>query len=228
MGARLAASRGRPVASGGTTMSRRFAEIAFTPNVRAQQVRHGSRTQYARMQATGTEPDRLGPDETDFLEDADSFYLATVSETGWPYVQHRGGPKGFLTVLSPERIAFADFRGNLQYVSAGNVMANDRVSLIVVDYVHRHRLKLLGHLHFVDADQADAELLRRVSPSGYPAKVERVAVIDVAAFDWNCPQHITQRYSRAQVEVMLDSLRAQVADLEAKLREARAGNGEAG
>jgi len=205
-------------------MSRRFADIAFTPNVRAQQERHGSRSQYARMQAAGGAPDRLGPDETDFLEHADSFYLATVSETGWPYVQHRGGPEGFVTVLSPERIAFADFRGNLQYVSAGNVVANDRVALIVVDYVHRHRLKLFGHLHFVDADQADAELLRRVSPSDYSAKVERVAIIDVAAFDWNCPQHITQRYSRAQVEVMLDSLRAQVADLEAKLAEAHGRN----
>ncbi len=202
-------------------MTRRFADLAFTPNVCAQQVRHGSRTQYARMQATGGEPDRLGPDETEFLEDADSFYLATVSETGWPYVQHRGGPKGFLTVLSPQRIAFADYRGNLQYVSAGNAVGNDRAALIVMDYVHRSRLKLLGHLHFVDVNEADAELVRKVSPSGYSAKVERIAIIDVAAFDWNCPQHITQRYSRQQVEVMIDSLRAQIASLEQKLEEAR-------
>jgi predicted pyridoxine 5'-phosphate oxidase superfamily flavin-nucleotide-binding protein len=208
-------------------MSRRFADLAFTPNVRAQQERHGSRTQYARMQAGGGEPDRLGPDETEFLEQADSFYMATVSETGWPYVQHRGGPEGFVTVLAPERIAFADFRGNLQYVSAGNAMANDRVALIVVDYVHRHRLKLLGHLHFIDVAEADTDLVRRVSPSGYPTRVERIAVIDVAAFDWNCPQQITQRYSRAQVETMLDSLRGQIADLEAKLRELRAGTGDA-
>lgn len=209
-------------------MTRHFAELAFTPNVRAQQERHGSRAQYRRMRETGHQPDRLGPEEAGFLEAADSFYLATVSETGWPYVQHRGGPKGFVTVLSPERIAFADFRGNLQYVSAGNAAGNDRVALIVMDYVHRSRLKLLGHLHFVDVSEADAELVRKVSPTGYPAQVERIAIIDVAAFDWNCPQHITQRYSRQQVEVMIDSLRAQIANLEQKLEETRGRDSPAG
>lgn len=208
-------------------MSRHFADLVFTPNVRAQQERHGSRSQYARMQAGGGGPDRLGPDETEFLEQADSFYIASVSETGWPYVQHRGGPKGFLTALSPGRIAFADYRGNLQYVSAGNVVANDRVALIVVDYVHRRRLKLLGHLRMIDAATAETDLLRRVSPSGYPAKVEHIAIIDVAAFDWNCPQHIAQRYSRAQVDTMLDSLREQIAHLEKKLQECRARTGAA-
>lgn len=202
-------------------MTRHFADLAFTPNVCAQQARRGSRTQYARMQGADGPPDRLGPDEAGFLEEADSCYLATVSETGWPYVQHRGGPKGFLTVLSPERIAFADFRGNLQYVSAGNAAGNDRVALIVMDYVHRNRLKLLGHLHFVDVNEADAEVVRKVSPSGYSGVVERIAMIEVAAFDWNCPQHITQRYSRQQVEVMIDSLRAQIASLEQKLEETR-------
>jgi predicted pyridoxine 5'-phosphate oxidase superfamily flavin-nucleotide-binding protein len=158
-----------------------FAEVAFTPAVQAAQERYGSRT--ARK---GVAPEGLGPVEVEFLGAADSFYLATVSETGWPYVQHRGGPRGFLRVISPTRIAFADSRGNRQYVSVGNVAKNDRASIIVVDYVKRRRLKLLGRLRFDDAS-AGADL------AGYPARVERIATFDIEAFDWNCPQHITPR-----------------------------------
>ncbi len=202
-------------------MSRRFADIAFTPGVCHLQERHGSRSQYARMQASDDAPDRLGPDETEFLAQADSCYIASVSETGWPYVQHRGGPRGFLKVLSPERIAFADFRGNLQYVTAGNSAANDRVAMIVMDYVRRQRLKLLGHLRFLDLADAGEELVRQVALPRYRAKVERVAVIDVAAFDWNCPQHITQRFTLDQVDRIVEPLREQIARLEAQLRAAR-------
>ena len=126
-----------------------FADIAFTPSVQALQSRHGSRTQYARMQTRAGEA-TLSARERDFLQQADTFYLATVGETGWPYVQHRGGPPGFVHVRSPSQVAFADFRGNLQYVSAGNVARDDRASIIVVDGANRQRLKLLGHLHFVD------------------------------------------------------------------------------
>jgi predicted pyridoxine 5'-phosphate oxidase superfamily flavin-nucleotide-binding protein len=198
-------------------MSHRFADIAFTPAVQAAQKRHGSRAQYARMQARGASNDKLGAPEKEFLEHADSFYLATLGETGWPYVQHRGGPRGFVKVLSPTQIAFADFRGNLQYVSAGNVAQNDRTSIIVMDYVHRRRLKLLGRLRFIDVAEAAPELVREVELAGYQAKVERVALIDVAAFDWNCPQHITQRFTADAVEAAVRPLHARIAELEARL-----------
>ena len=158
-----------------------FGEIAFTPAVRAVQERYGARGAHARSAREG-----LGPDEAEFLGAADSFYLATVSETGWPYVQHRGGPRGFLKVVSPTRITFPDFRGNRQYVSVGNASKNDRASMIVVDYARRRRLKLLGRLQFHEG---------AVELPGYAARVERVAVVDVEAFDWNCPQHITPRCS---------------------------------
>ena len=176
-----------------------FAEVAFTPAVQALQSAYGSRAAYARMQAAPA-PEGLGAREAGFLSDIDSFYMATVSETGWPYVQHRGGPRGFLKVVSPARLAFADFRGNRQYVSAGNASRDDRVAIIVVDYARRQRLKLLGHLRFEDA--AAPGLAAAVALPGYPARVERIAVIDVEAFDWNCPQHITPRYTREQLQRM--------------------------
>jgi predicted pyridoxine 5'-phosphate oxidase superfamily flavin-nucleotide-binding protein len=180
-----------------------FAEIAFTPAVQAQQLAHGSRETYARLQAEA-EPQGLGPRETAFFANADSFYLATVGETGWPYVQHRGGPRGFVRVISPSRIAFADFRGNRQYVSAGNVSHDDRVSLIVMDYPNKRRLKLLGRLRFADAAAAPAELVAAVEIPDYRGHLERVAVIDIEAFDWNCPQHITQRFTLSEIEAAAD------------------------
>jgi len=205
-------------------MAGSFADIAFTPGVQALQRKHGSRTQYARMQQHA-QPAMLGARERDFLEAADSFYLATVGETGWPYVQHRGGPRGFVRVLSPTAIAFADFRGNLQYVSAGNVAHDDRASLIVVDYANRRRLKLLGHLRFVDAADADAALAATVALPGYRATVERIAVVDVAAFDWNCPQHITPRFTAAELALRTRPLEARIAALEAELVDLRSGSG---
>ncbi len=203
-------------------MSHRFADIAFTPAVRQLQERHGSRARHARTQAHGDPNDTLGEREAEFLAQADSFYLATVSETGWPYVQHRGGPRGFLKVLSPTQIAFADFRGNLQYVSAGNASHDNRVSIIVMDYASRQRLKLLGRLRFVDVAEADPALVRRVELPDYRARVERVALIDVAALDWNCPQHITQRFTLEQVNAASQPLHARIAELEAQLRAAHA------
>jgi predicted pyridoxine 5'-phosphate oxidase superfamily flavin-nucleotide-binding protein len=169
-----------------------FGEIAFTPAVRALQARDGSREVYARMEHNAGPDEGLSADEAEFLGRADSFYLATVSETGWPYVQHRGGPQGFLKVLSPTRLAFADFRGNRQLVSVGNASHNDRASLIVVDYANRLRLKIFGRLRFQDL-AADPALAQAVALPGYRARPERVAIIDVEAFDWNCPQHITPR-----------------------------------
>ena len=198
-----------------------FAEIAFTPAVQALQAAHGSRGAYARMAAQGGPRDGLSARETDFLAATDSFYLASVSETGWPYVQHRGGPRGFLRVLSPARLAFADFGGNRQYVSAGNVSRDDRVSLFVMDYANRQRLKLLGHLRFEGVADADPELVFAVELSGYRARVERVATIEVEAFDWNCPQHITPRYTLEQVQAASQPLHERIAELEAEVRALR-------
>ena len=149
-----------------------FAEVAFTPAVQDRQAAWGSRAAYARMQAGSPGPVGLGAPETEFHSSADSFYMATVSETGWPYVQHRGGPRGFVKVLSPTRIAFADFRGNRQYVSAGNASRNDRVALIVMDYARRRRLKLLGHLRFEDIGAVEPGLAALVELPGYRARVE--------------------------------------------------------
>lgn len=207
-------------------MPHRYAELAFTPAVRAAQSKEGSRSAYARLEAAGGPNDALGAREAAFLAQADSLYLASVGETGWPYVQHRGGPAGFLCVLSATRIGFADFRGNRQLVSAGNVSVNDRVSIIVVDYFNRQRLKLLGRLSFVEARAADPELLAALASADYPARVERLALIDVAAFDWNCPQHIPLRFSEAQVHARMQPLEARIAELEEALARAAARPGD--
>jgi predicted pyridoxine 5'-phosphate oxidase superfamily flavin-nucleotide-binding protein len=198
-----------------------FADIAFTPAVQAQQSAYGSRAAYARMQAGSRPAAGLGPQEAEFLASADSFYIATVSETGWPYVQHRGGPRGFLKVLSPTRIAFADFRGNRQYVSVGNAARDDRVAAIVMDYPRRRRLKLLGHLRLEEIGAAVRELAAAVELPDYRARVERVALIDIEAFDWNCPQHITPRFTEAEVQEALTPLRERVAQLESELARLR-------
>ena len=192
-----------------------FAKIAFTPSVQALQEAHGSRAAYARVQADSGPAEGLGPRETTFLANADSFYMATVGESGWPYVQHRGGPRGFLKVISPTRIAFADFRGNRQYVSAGNASRDSRASIIVVDYATQRRLKLLGRLRFEDVGAADPELVFAVELPDYRARVEHVVVIDVEAFDWNCPQHITQRFTLAEIDAMSKPLHDRIAQLEA-------------
>ena len=181
-------------------MTHRFADIAFTDSVKAAQDAYGSREHNDRLQAIAGPNDRLGPKEARFIEERDSFYLATVSESGWPYVQHRGGPKGFMKVLDDGRIGYADFRGNKQLISVGNVSVDDRVALILMDYPRRKRLKILGHLHVHDAETSPA-LLAQVQLDDYRGQVERVVVIEVAAFDWNCPQHITRRYTEEEFEL---------------------------
>ena len=196
-------------------MALRFAEIAFTPGVKTVQEEMGSRGGYERFESPDAPSrDRLGPDEAEFLAARDSFYLATVSETGWPYVQHRGGPPGFLKILDAGTVGFADVRGNRQYVSVGNLRGDDRVSIILMDYARRRRLKMLGHARAVDAAE-EPDLVARLSDPAYGARVERGIVIRVAAFDWNCPQHITPRFTEAEV-------RAMAAPLAARLREAEA------
>ena len=183
------------------TSSRAFAALAFTPAVRAAQSRNGSRD----AERDGPRQDRLEEYETDFIAARDSFYQATVGETAWPYVQHRGGPAGFLKVLDERTLAYADLRGNLQYLSVGNLTANDRISLILMDYANRRRLKIWGRVRIVAAAE-DAALMARLAMPGQRGRPERAIVIDVEAYDWNCPQHITPRYTEAEVERMLAPL----------------------
>ena len=191
-------------------MTHNFADLMFTPHVQALQEAMGSRAGYARFAASDTPGnDRLTDTEREFIAARDSFYIATVSETGWPYVQHRGGPTGFLKVLDDRTIGFADFRGNRQYVTLGNLAGDDRVSLFLVDYPKRRRLKLLGRARAVAAD-SDADLL------AYQAEVERGLIITIEAFDWNCPQHITPRYSERELETALAPFRAKLRALEAE------------
>jgi hypothetical protein len=187
-----------------------FAEIAFTPAVQALQQRDGSRAAYARAQARLGSGKGLGPRDVEHLSGADSFYMATVSESGWPYVQHRGGPRGFLKRISPTRLAFADFGGNRHFVSAGNATRDNRASLIVMDNANRRRLKLMGRLRFEAIDEADVALASAVELPGYRARIERVGVIDVEAVDWNCPQHITPRVALADVDAIVGPLQDRI------------------
>jgi len=198
-------------------MSHRFAEIAFTPNVKKAQEANGSRQSYARVETGDVHHDVLGPRETAFISERDSFYMATVSETGWPYIQHRGGPPGFIRVLDQKTIGFADFRGNRQYVSVGNLATDDRVSMILMDYPNRARLKILGRARLVGLEAKD--ILDRLSLPDYRAVVERAFVITIEAFDWNCPQHITPRFTPAENETAVAPLRLRVAELEQMLDE---------
>jgi predicted pyridoxine 5'-phosphate oxidase superfamily flavin-nucleotide-binding protein len=180
-------------------MARSFAEIAFTPAVRARQEQQGSAAGYAKFLAAEAERgDRLTEREASFVAARDGFYQATVSETGWPYVQFRGGPAGFLKVLDDKTIAYADFRGNRQYVSAGNLAGDDRVSLILMDYPNQRRLKIWGRARLVEVEE-DAALVSRLHDDGYRARPERAVMITVEAFDWNCPQHIPQRFTLDEI-----------------------------
>jgi hypothetical protein len=183
-------------------MTHRFADIAFTNSVKAAQSAYGSREQNERLQTMAGPNDLLGPREVEYIAERDTFYLATVGESGWPYVQHRGGPKGFLKVLNPKQLVYADFRGNKQLISVGNVSVDDRCSIILMDYPNRQRLKLLGYMHVQDAGSASPEVLEQVRADNYRGRVERVVIIDVVAFDWNCPQHITHRYTEAEFTAM--------------------------
>ncbi|MDG4667033.1 pyridoxamine 5'-phosphate oxidase family protein [Mycobacterium sp. 236(2023)] len=207
-------------------MSKHYAAIAFTDGVQRIQRQHGSDTFYGNKRRSGEATpgtDALTAAEKEFLADRDGFYLSSVSETGWPYVQFRGGPKGFVHTLDDHTIAWADFRGNLQYVSTGNVAGDDRVAIIAVDYVRSARLKLFGHVRIVTADD-DPDLVHTLTDPGYDAVVERAVLVTVEAYDWNCPQHIPHRYTVAELEPALrkhnDDLRALEAEnamLRAKL-----------
>ena len=204
-------------------MSRAFADLAFTPLVKAQQKQHGSREQYERVGQSGNAGNTLGPQERDFIERRDGFYMATVSETGWPYIQYRGGNPGFVRILDDRTLGFADLRGNRQYITTGNLEHDNRVSLFFMDYPHQARLKILGRAEVHEGTAATHELLEKLRDPEEKSPVERAVLIHIEAFDWNCPQHITPRFTEAEINKGLEPLRKQLAALEeenARLRAA--------
>jgi predicted pyridoxine 5'-phosphate oxidase superfamily flavin-nucleotide-binding protein len=194
-------------------MDSHFLHLATTPAVEAAQIKFQGR----RMTGTAPSvPDEITEVEREFIETRDTFYLATVTESGWPYVQHRGGPAGFVRVLAADTIAFADVRGNRQMLTTGNVAANDRVALILMDYPQRSRLKIIGHARILPATE-DPALAARLTVPGMAAP-ERLVVIKVVAFDWNCPKYITPRFTKSDVEAVIAPLREKIAQLEAELK----------
>lgn len=196
-------------------MARNYLTTHLTPGVRAEQELAYGRAQVAPVSAG---PDLLGPDEASFIAARDSFYLASVTEDGAPYVQHRGGPPGFLQVIDAGTLAFADLGGNRQLLTVGHVKRDDRVALFLMDYPGRQRLKIDGRARFSPAGE-DPEFAARLAPPGVPAlAVERIVRIAVTAFDWNCPKYITPRFTAAEVAEVVAPLRARIAELEARLR----------
>lgn len=194
-------------------MAGKFLELTCTESVRKAQQLYYGRARDIRPQA---DRDLLTDEEIEFIRARDSFYLATVSQTGWPYVQHRGGPPGFLRVLGASQLAFADYAGNRQMLSAGNLAAHDRVALFLMDYPQRTRLKILGFARVLDA-RAQPALVAQLAEPGVQAKVERAVLIEVVAFDWNCSQHITPRYTTAEMEQTMAPLQQRIAELEREL-----------
>jgi uncharacterized protein len=194
-------------------MADKFMQLVLTPAVQqAQDEYYGGHQEVTHA----PEADALTPAEIEFITHCDSFYMATVSETGWPYVQHRGGAKGFMKVLDPGLIGFADYQGNRQLVSTGNLAVSDRVSLFIMDYPRRRRLKLLGRARVLDALQ-HPEMADEFAAGAVRKKAERLFMIQVISYDWNCPQYITQRYTLAEVEQATAPLRIKIKELEAKL-----------
>lgn len=191
-------------------MPRKFTQIAFTPAVKAAQAQRGSRETYDRFEQTGPENDSITDELETFIAQMDGFYLGTVSSNGYPYIQFRGGSSGFLKVLDAKTLGFADFTGNVQYVTIGNLSEHDKAFLFMMDYRHRKRLKIWGRARFVEGDE---ELIDRLRVPGYPAQIDRAILFQVEAWNWNCPQHIPIRYSQAEV----DALKARIVDLEQQL-----------
>ncbi len=203
-------------------MAQNYVHTLFTDAARAMQEADGSRGSYARMEegASG-EPDAISDKEAEFIAARDSFYLASVTSEGWPYMQHRGGPAGFLKVLPGNRLGFADYRGNRQHVSTTNLIAEPRVSLFLMDYPNRRRLKILGRARIVSAED-DPELVASLMPEGYKALAERAYIIDLVGFDWNCPQHITPRFTEAELAQAIRPLTTELNQLRSEVERLRA------
>ena len=190
-------------------------DVAFTGSVKAVQARKGSRKAYERMENGAGWSTEVTPELSAFLGEQQSLFLATANAAGQPYIQHRGGPKGFLRVLDDRTLGFADFRGNRQYVSIGNLAENPRVHIFLIDYAHQRRIKIWGEATMVEDDPA---LLARLTPAGYDARPERAFLIEIAAWDANCPQHIPQMIAAADVAAALAERDRRIADLEAQLK----------
>lgn len=193
----------------------------LTPAVLAAEEHYYDR-RYAVTEATPPR-DAFSLEEKTFIESRDSFYLSTVSESGWPYIQHRGGPAGFLKVSGPHALLFADYGGNRQMLSVGSISQNDRVCLFLMDYAARERLKILGHAKVLDAREHADLVEKSAPPGGHAAKVERVFVIDVLSFDWNCPKFITPRYTAEEVQTAMEPMKARIRQLEEELASLQVG-----
>jgi predicted pyridoxine 5'-phosphate oxidase superfamily flavin-nucleotide-binding protein len=189
-------------------------DVAFTPAVKSVQARKGSRDAYAHVEQRGGWRTEIDEDLTAFLAARDSLYLATASADGQPYVQHRGGPKGFIRILDTHTLAFADYSGNRQYITQGNLCENPKAQIFLMDYAHRRRVKIWGEARVVDDDPA---LLQSLMPQGYKARPEQVILFTISAWDTNCPQHIPQKFDAADVAAALASRDARIAELEAEL-----------
>ncbi len=195
-------------------MTTPISDIAFTPAVKALQERMGSRRGYAGMEERGGWSDRIDSDLEAFIAERDSFYLGTASAEGQPYIQHRGGPKGFLKVLDASTLAFADYAGNRQYISMGNLSENGRAYMFLMDYPNRRRVKIWGHAEVIENDPA---LLERLVNPDYDARPERVFVFHVEAWDTNCPQHIQPRFTEEEIRPVVEKLERRIAELEGEL-----------
>jgi len=206
----------------GPAMSKEFKEKMFTESVKAAQEHYGTRKAFERIAASSKNSkfEGLGDFEKDFIQSRDGFYMATVNEEGQPYIQFRGGPAGFLKVLDDKTLGYADFQGNLQYISVGNLRQNKRAALFLMDYAHQRRLKLLVRIEVADAAQAP-ELIEKLRLPDYKAKIERAMTHDVEAFDWNCPQHITPRFTIDEIRQMIQPLYERIAELENEIKEAK-------
>jgi predicted pyridoxine 5'-phosphate oxidase superfamily flavin-nucleotide-binding protein len=193
-------------------------DVAFTPAVKAIQARKGSRDAYARVEQNGGWRTEIDQNLTAFLADTNSFYMATATADGQPYIQHRGGPKGFIKILDKNTIAFADYSGNRQYITQGNLTENAKAHIFVMDYARRRRVKIWGEARVVDDDPA---LLKSLMPAGYKARPEQVIIFKIAAWDTNCPQHIPQKFDAADVAAALATRDARIAELEAELAKSK-------
>lgn len=198
-------------------MSRAFADITFTPSVKAAQDMYGSRARHHNIELAEDPCNELTDAEIQFIQTRDSFYQATVAENGWPYVQHRGGSIGFLKVLDARTIGFTDFRGNRQYLSVGNINADNRICMFLMDYPRQRRLKLWGRARIVHASE-QPDIIATLESPDYRAQVERAIVITIEAFDWNCPQHITPRFSEAEIRTLVNPILIENENLKAQLQ----------
>lgn len=201
-------------------MAKNYASLAFTDAIKALQEEHGSRRTYARMEQS-RHTDGLSEQEIVFITERDSFYLSSIGENGYPYIQHRGGPAGFIRVLNANTLGIVDFEGNKQYISVGNLQTHPQVSLIMVDYPRQARLKLYANARVVELKD-DPELFQQLDPADYPHRPERMILFEIKAYDWNCPQHITPRYTLSEIQAAFAPQQAYLEALEKEVRELRA------